>query len=268
MENDQYISNEGRPTVWEMAVMRAKEDPAYDAAMRLAGPAIVEVQSPTPERREELKAHPIFSRLCSALKAKNPECDPEHLLLWYVPVANDPPIEEMMTRSERLAIASRIEKHANGLRESLAELMQENGAYCFPIQPILSRHSVLAAANDAMRWKDSPEYQDNELAMAILHRTRFAIYDAIGGHLPLLLHTLVDAANHLAEMESKLHRPANINARRLYFLRYMTNILHREIGKPCRNIVLELASMYFDCSDLDEAAISKLAPVPAEPKTG
>lgn len=255
-----------RPTVWESALRRAEADPAYDAALRLAGPAVVEVQSPSEASKAKLKAHPSFHRLCDAVRAKNPRIDAESLLLWYVPIANDPPIEEMLSRSERVAVANRIAKHAEGLREALEELRQENGSYCYPIQPLLSCHSVLSAANDVMRWKDGDAYQDNKLVAEILHRTRFAIYDAISEHLPLLFHTLVDAADHLADMDSKLHRPANVNARRLYFIRYMTTILHRETGKPCRNIVLELASHYFDCSDLDEASISKLAPISGESK--
>jgi len=255
---------EERRMAWDVAMDRIETDDEFFEAMKLAGPAVVEVQSPSKPVRDQLEAHPGFAKLCEQLRPKLRGGDPAWLLLWFVPVALDPPLEELMTRSERTAIAQRVTRHAAGLRECLQELMQANGSYCFPFQPVLSQHAVLTAANDYLRWKHNAEETD---VAAIVYRTRFAIYRAVSDDLADLLWALEDAAQLFADSNSKVHRPKNENARRLYFLRYMTNILNRETGRPCRNIVLELASMYFDCGDLDEAALSKLAPVKPESKT-
>ena len=242
---------------------RAETDDAFYEALKLTGPAVVEVQSPMIALSDALEAHPEFESICAQLhpKLRGPQKDPAWLLRWFVPVALDPPKDELMSRSERAAIAERVTNSADVLRECMKELTQANGAHCFPFQPMLSRFAVLRAAEDYLRWKDNAD-QAADVA-EIVHRTRFGIYFSVTAGLSELLFALEDAAQMFVDLEPTVLRPGSQNARRLYFLRFMTRVLHRETGKPCRGIVLSLATMYFDCSDLDEAALSKLAPVNA-----
>lgn len=239
-------------------------DPEYEEALALVGPSVVEVQSPDYRFVKVLKASPEFQRICVELEGKAPprfmHKSVESFLLWFVPVSLDPPLQELLSATERRKIAERVRKHATGLKESLAEVQQLNGSPAYPFQPLLSRLSVRETAHDYMSWKRYEEYENSD-HKEIVHRIRFATYRLVTERIDELFDTLLEAAELFESMPAKLHRPKNANARRLYFLRSMTYQFQRNFGSPCRKQTLSLASIFFDCADLDEAAVSKLAPV-------
>lgn len=235
----------------------------WQRVMDLAGPVVVEVPHPDPRTQERLRTSRDFQRICAELVARHPDYSGtftgsmEAMLLHWVPVALDPPLEEVLSASERKRIGDKIAKHAKGLSDALEAVLQRNGSFAYPFQPALSRFSVLAAVDDYETWKDF--FADDP--RPVIHRARFAIYYAVTQALGDLLANLEWAADEFGQQQAKVSRPNNPNARRLYFLRFLTDRFMREVGAPCRRATLELASMFFDCSDLDEAAVSKLAPV-------
>lgn len=81
-------------------------------------------------------------------------------------------------------------------------------------------------------------------------------------NLPNFLNNLCDATKGWAtEEDAYLSKPSHKNAERLYFIRRLSYMFRYWYGKPCRGDVLAMAGVYWDCDDLDEAAISTLAPV-------
>jgi hypothetical protein len=236
-------------------------DQEFEKALRLVGPTVVEVQCPHPKLMADLKASPELAQICADLEKRVPTTfmykSVELFLLHFVPMSLDPPFEELLSATERKRIAERIRKHANGLKDAMAEIQQKNGSPAYPFQSLLSKLSVYATANYYLEWK-TYEHGDHE---SIVHRVRFGIYQLLTKDFDEIMKVLIDASEHFEELPTKLHRPAGVNARRLYFLRAMTNHFQRSLGAPCRKQTLALASIFFDCSDLDEAAISKLAPV-------
>jgi hypothetical protein len=79
--------------------------------------------------------------------------------------------------------------------------------------------------------------------------------------LPYLLELLEQAAKNWATEKTELYRPDDKNAKRLLFLRKVTQCFVRFFGRPMREETLALASQFFDIDDIDAAALSRLAPV-------
>lgn len=236
-------------------------DEEYEEALALAGPYVVEVQSPHPDAIAKLESAQGFNRICEELASRCPEKwsvdRVKRDLLWYVPIFLDPPLEQVTATGERRKIADGIQKHAQALQELLSKVQQKNGSPAFPFQPMLSRYSVHWAAMDYLKWKSSSEDDPRD----VVHRTRFAIYNSVTEGLDDLLQVLSDSAKWFGENDAKISRPNNPNARQLYFIRALTEYMVTRFGTPNRRQVLELTQMHFDCPAIDEATISKLAPV-------
>lgn len=75
------------------------------------------------------------------------------------------------------------------------------------------------------------------------------------------LETVEEGADWWESEEQYLAKPNHPNAERLYFIRRATEIFYVEFGQPMRELTLELTSVYFDCADLSEADLSRLAAV-------
>ena len=245
----------------ESVEMEEEVDEEYEEALALAGPYVVEVQSPHPDAIARLKSTEGFNRICEELASRYPEKwsvdRVKRDLLWYVPIFLDPPLEQVIATGERRKIADGIQKHAQALQALLSKVQQKNGSPAFPFQPMLSRYSVHWAAMDYLKWKSSSENDPGE----VVHRTRFAIYNSVTEGLDDLLQVLSDSAKWFGDNDAKISRPNNPNARQLYFIRALSEHMVAKFGAPNRRQVLELTQMHFDCPDIDEATISKLAPV-------
>lgn len=172
----------------------------------------------------------------------------------------EPEVFERMTGAERKAAAKRIVKAVGDLSSALAPFVDEDGWFTFPFQPHLDFYALEIASVDEERWRD--QYGEDESA-EISHRTRYAVYHAMNPQLGTFLGAFVAGAEHLADVDTILKKPNSPNARRLYFLRRMTQSFTQVFGRerPHREATLRLACMFFDCEDLDEAAVSTLAPV-------
>lgn len=169
----------------------------------------------------------------------------------------EPDIAETMTRSERRKFATNVKDATTRLWESIGPFLESDGRN-WPFQPVFDRLSLEVAIDDEQRWRDG--YSAEEVG-EMSHRARFAIYHLLMRRLDWLLHAIDEAAEWVADTDTVIKKPNDSNAKRLYFLRKITGALVGEFGSPCRSAALALASVYFDCSDLDEAAVSKLAPV-------
>lgn len=68
-------------------------------------------------------------------------------------------------------------------------------------------------------------------------------------------------AERMVELPKVVGNPNSKTAHRLYFLREMTNVCVSYYRQPKRSLVLALASLYFDVSDLTTNDLAKYAPV-------
>jgi hypothetical protein len=169
----------------------------------------------------------------------------------------EPDVAETMTASERRKLAQTIINHADGLREALRPFMDERRGFKWPFQPYLDRLALEVQISEEERLAEAGVPMDEETA----HRCRFAVYHLFMHKMDWLFDAITEGAENFSESETILKKPNDPNAKRLYFLRTVTRQFCMEFRSPCRAATLALASVYFDCSDLDEAAVSKLAPV-------
>jgi hypothetical protein len=169
----------------------------------------------------------------------------------------EPDVAETMTASERRRLAQTIINHTEGLREALRPFMDERRGFKWPFQPYFDRLALEVQISEEERLTDAGVPMDGEAA----HRCRFAVYHLLMDKMDWLFDAIKEGAEHFSESETILKKPNDPNAKRLYFLRTVTKQFCMEFRSPCRAATLALASVYFDCTDLDEAAVSKLAPV-------
>jgi len=164
-------------------------------------------------------------------------------------------VAETMTSSERKRLAKDIVDSATKLSDALKVFQHKDGMR-WPFQPVLDRLALEMQISEEKRLAEAGVPMDEDTA----HRCRFAVYHLLMDNLDMLFDSLISGAEWFAESETLLKKPNDKNADRLYFIRSLNKRFCVEFRAPCRAAVLELASEYFDCSDLDEAALSKLAP--------
>lgn len=106
------------------------------------------------------------------------------------------------------------------------------------------------------------EVNDSAVVLCSLIASRLATSD-----IHVILSNLGDSAKNWARAPQYLAKPNHPNARRLFFIRTLTGDFLARYRRPMRKETLSIASLFFDCSDLDEATLSRLAPVNG-PKRG
>lgn len=169
-----------------------------------------------------------------------------------------PSYTERLTRAERSNMAQGIRHHSGALAGLLEEVLWEkNLPYQF--QAMLDGMALDAAVHYEQTIEEElrRELEKND----VFHFARFAIYDFLLSGLPDLLETIESAAEWWSEEEQFLAKPNHPNAERLYMIRRVTEAFFVAYGKPMRELTLELTSVFFDCSDISEADLSRLAPV-------
>lgn len=72
---------------------------------------------------------------------------------------------------------------------------------------------------------------------------------------------LAALAEKMPEIPKVVSSPGTSNAHKLYFLRELTDYLAGKYGRPMRSLVLALAGLYFDVSDMSVNDLAKYAPV-------
>ncbi|KQZ56447.1 hypothetical protein ASD53_12935 [Lysobacter sp. Root559] len=167
----------------------------------------------------------------------------------------EPDIAETMTNSERRRIAKEIVDSASKLSASLG-VFQHKGGMRWPFQPFLDRLALEVQLSEEENLSEAGVPMDEDTA----HRCRFAVYHLLMHKLDMVFEALISGAERFAESDTLLKKPNDKNADRLYFIRSLNRKFCVEFRSPCRAAVLALTSEYFDVTDLDEAALSKLAP--------
>ena len=173
---------------------------------------------------------------------------------------------ELLTRGERLRLCERVKFHATELANLFYAIhgdAEEGRRWPFEMQVLLDGFAVAAAHDYKDYLEGSPmrEILDDPETEG-LHIARSAIYHMLMDCMPEMMETLADGADFWAERgDQTLAKPNHKNAKRLYFLRVLTNAFVQVLGTPMRKETLEIASVYFDCSDLKEADLSNIAPV-------
>lgn len=175
-----------------------------------------------------------------------------------------PNTSEKMTGSERRRLAARIRDSANSLSDALQPLFKDMRSIPFQFQSLLDGLALDLSADHFQKLReDGVEIAVDEEAE---NRSRFAIY-AVLMHKPGdYLDTLIEAADWWADSKTILKKPNDPNALRLYFIRKLTDAFFREFKTPMRAATLAITSVYFSCEDIDEAALSRLAPVSVRPE--
>lgn len=223
---------------------------------------------------EQLKASSQYPRITAALSGLPNPIDIEDF--WFlrslIYALAGPRVHERFTRAERAKVAEKISSLARQLAQLLHQVHGDNEVHRdwpYEFQAYLDR-MALGAALDFQEMAGSPG--ESELAAALadedgeaFHAARFGIYHTLMECMPEVLEMLSDAAQFWKESGSQpLAKPHHKNAARLYFIRSMTSAFFGKFGRPMRALTLDLASVYFDCDDLDEAALSNLAPVTSQ----
>lgn len=171
---------------------------------------------------------------------------------------DDPDLAETMTGGERRKIASDIRYHCEQLSRVLKPFKYRNGrpGLGWPFQPIFDLLALDVSVEQIKDLdRDPSELED------IQNWRRYGIYGLLMDNMDDVLAAIVEGGEWFAESQTLIKKPNDPNAKRLYFLRMLTRKLCDEFGSPCRAASLALTSVYFDCGDLSEASISKLAPV-------
>lgn len=179
--------------------------------------------------------------------------------IWIVQAAQlaagERDVAETMPLSQRKKLADTIIESTETLEEALTPFYGESGLK-WPFQPLLDRLALDAACNQR-EWME-------EIGIAFeedtIHRCRYAVYRLLMHDLGSIFDVLRQSAELFASQETVIKKPNDKNADRLYFIRTLNKSLCAEFGSPCRSAAITITSAFFDCSDLDEAAMSKLAP--------
>jgi len=169
---------------------------------------------------------------------------------------------EKMTSKQRQDASKRMVTHCEALRALLVPFYNDRTGLDWPFQPYLDHAALESAINYQENWPENFEGLDEHDREDAFNRIRFSIYHGIRKDLGLVFDAIHNGALHLAELQSEVKKPNDSNVRRLRFIRRLTNEFMREFGTPHRALVLALTSVFFETSDMDEASISKLAPVP------
>lgn len=224
------------------------------------------------EIMDKLKASPEYPKILAALQALPEWDDAESLWLGTVlhRALSGPLPHERLTKTERTKIADRI----TALSMELAQLLyrvhgdKELGRDWPGELQAQVDYMALRAAVDYKESVGAPEESELGEALSDVHGTgfhiaRYAIYHTLIDCMPEALETIAQGSQMWKEFASDppLAKPNHKNADRLYFIRRMTSHFVRSYGRPLREVTLGLASIYFDCDDLEVAALSNLAPV-------
>lgn len=179
--------------------------------------------------------------------------------IWIVQAATgaarERDIAERMTASERKKLEITIRESTDALEGALTLLHGEAG-FTHHFQPVFDGLALDMACNQK-EWCDDAGVPMDEDTLA---RCRFTVYQMLMHDLGALFDAIKYGAELFSQQETIVKKPNDKNASRLYFIRKLNRSLCSEFDSPCRSAALAITSAFFDCSDLDEAALSKLAP--------
>lgn len=179
--------------------------------------------------------------------------------IWIVQAATraarERDIVDRMTASERKKLEITIRESADALEGALALFHGEAG-FSHYFQPEFDGLALDAACNEQEWCQERGVPMDEETT----HRSRYAVYRFLMYDLGAFFDAIRCGADSFSRQETIVKKPNDKNANRLHFIRKLNKALCGEFDSPCRSAALVITSALFDCSDLDEAALSKLAP--------
>lgn len=219
----------------------------------------------------QLKESPRFHRIKELVERKSGKDFGAVELSLYMALhraLEGPPAHERLTKAERVRIADRIIAAATKLTAELDALsLFENDSASWPFE--FQSELDWLALSSTLDYQESLVDHGSPLGDFLsddeaegFHVARYSVYHLLTYGMKDVMSTLANAAERWRDTGTQaLAKPNHKNARRLIFLRFLTRSFVRIFGGPARELTLELASVYFDCSDLTEADLSNLAPV-------
>lgn len=188
-----------------------------------------------------------------------------------------------MTKAEREKISSSIEELAKKLAEQIESLVPLGGnpkwaEYFFNSKMAdCAKDHVTKGIESSAKYllQEIPERFESErksgmplsdleienLRPAMQSVSEWLVLQAIWGDLPFTLKYLAQTAHEFGEFPQFIKMPNHPNAKRLYFIRTLTGYFLQHYGRPLRKECLMLTSVYFECDDIEESDLSRLAPV-------
>lgn len=169
-----------------------------------------------------------------------------------------PDLSEKMTGSERRKLAASIVTAATTLRDSL-KLLLVRESFPFEFQATFDDFACGVAMD---RFETVGAWDEEEFDEDAYDHSRYGAYHLLMECFPETLAMVAQSAKWWAESERILKKPNDPNAKRLFFIRTVTQGLYYEFKTPMRAATMALTSIFFNCDDIDEAALSRLAPPP------
>lgn len=173
-----------------------------------------------------------------------------------------PTLTQRMTRKERQNHADKIIQAAAKFTE-LMKPIYEDRRLPWQFQTEFDYLALLCTLdfNDTLVDAGAEEMTEDEIG-----RARFCVNHLLSKGMPETMQIISMAAKDWADEAQFLAKPNDPNANRLYFIRRLTSSFENQYKKPMRTATLLITSVYFNCEDIDEAALSRLAPVSKTPK--
>lgn len=176
-------------------------------------------------------------------------------------------------KSDKMRIAKDARKHARALAECLSMLTVQDGFLMNTIVSSFADESMSQQMTGRLREfheiyndRDSHDFVPADTlrraAPAIKRVASNVVSDALFGDFEhYILGGLCGSLDKWANRDPVVTKPEHENAKRLFFIRNLTHSFMGSYGRPMRKETLALASVFFECEGLDEASISRLAPV-------
>lgn len=221
-------------------------------------------EQPTVKKLRASGRLPHIAQLCAS-RWKAPAIGPKSIEEFLESVAvigtRELTFAEKLTKQQRIGLAERIGAAAEQLSQDLQPLLPGGiSAAAWQFQSELDLLS-LHLTNEYIDQRHGGTVDGEIDAETWRHCVRFGIYHVMLDCLPRVLDCIADTARWWADGETTLPRPNHRNARRLFFIRSVTRSFLHQFHAPMRAATFELASVYFDTADLQEADLSRLAPV-------
>lgn len=182
--------------------------------------------------------------------------------------------EFRMTKAERIKSAEKLSRLSDELAATLRDLKRMHSRGLLPmafrdhfLRPVsdavadefLARRGVTFP--ESVHIDDSSDSSESETGYVV---DQGDVADAVEHaylNMELALDEFGKAARLWRNQGQAVAKPNDANAARLHFLRTITFFFMRQFGRPQREATIAVTQLFFDCSEIDEALLSRLAPV-------
>lgn len=189
-------------------------------------------------------------------------CGEVENLVWVVWAAlEEAPFRDRATVVERRKLNDRFAKAVAILMDGLNLLSEGDVEHHGEVALRLDEHARTMAQASCELLTKSDNMGQSVFCVDIRERrmAEFASLACVGNPL-LLLEAMRSGISNWASTAPLIPKPEAANAARLRLIRELTAYFWTRYGTPLRAHTLAIASVFFDCSGLDESTIAKLAP--------